>query len=147
MAKFTGKFTRILLPIDFSDASEAAADYALNLAKKDKALLQVVHVLNINNDIASFFASTGVEDLMAEAENSLKKFQARYLKGYANIKTDILTGIPHKEVVAFAKKNKSDLVVIGSHGKGSVDRFLVGSNTERVLRKAGCPVLVVPPAK
>lgn len=145
-AKFNGKFSRILLPTDFSASSERAASYALELAKRDRAVLQVVHVVNINNDIAAFFVTSGIEYLVEEAQNSLRKFMSR-LKGYKNITSEVLDGVPHQQILSFAKKNKSDLVIIGSHGKGSVDRFLVGSNTERVLRKAGCPVLVVPLGK
>ncbi|CAG1064490.1 Putative universal stress protein [uncultured bacterium] len=145
-AKFNGKFSRILLPTDFSAPSENAAAYALELAKRDKAVLQIVHVVNINKDIAALFVTSGTEYLVEEAQKSLKKFVSR-LKGYKNITTEVLTGVPHQQLLSFAKKNKSDLVVIGSHGKGRIDRFLLGSNTERVLRKAGCPVLVVPPGK
>jgi len=145
-ARFNGRFSRILLPTDFSAPSERAAAYALQLAKRDKAVLQVVHVVDINKDIAAFFVSAGAEFLVEEAERSLGKFVSR-LKGYKNITAEVLTGVPHQQIVSYAKKKKSDLVVIGSHGKGMVGRFLVGSNTERVLRKAGCPVLVVPPGR
>lgn len=147
MSKFSGRFSRILLPTDFSSPSEKAASYALQLARRDKAMLQVVHVVNVNSDISAFFVTSGLESMVEEAEKNLKKTIAKALKGYKNIKTAVLTGVPHQQILRFARKNKSDLVIIGSHGKGSVDRFLVGSNTERVLRKAGCPVLVVPPDK
>lgn len=147
MAKFNGRFSRILLPTDFSAPSEKAAGYALQIARRDSAILQVVHVVNVNADISAFFVTSALESMIEEAEINVKKFQAKSLKGYKNIKTAVLTGVPHQQILNFVRKNKSDLVIIGSHGKGSVDRFLVGSNTERVLRKAGCPVLVVPPDK
>jgi nucleotide-binding universal stress UspA family protein len=147
MSRFSGRFSRILLPTDFSAPSEKAASYALELAKRDKAMLQVIHVVNVNRDISAFFVTSAIESMAEEAEKNLKKLITKTLKGYRNIKTAVLTGVPHQQILGFARKNKSDLVIIGSHGKGSVDRFLVGSNTERVLRKAGCPVLVVPPDK
>lgn len=147
MSKTSISFSNILIPIDFSAASEKAAEYALALAKRDKAVLNVIHVVNVNNDIAAFFVSSGLEDMTGEAELKLKKFQQKNLKGYTNIKTSVLSGVPHQQVVSFAKKHKCDLIVIGSHGKGSVDRLLVGSNTERVLRKTTCPVMVVPASK
>jgi len=145
MSKISVSFSNILIPVDFSAPSEKAAEYALSLAKRDKAVLHVVHVVNVNNDIAAFFVTSGLEDMTSDAELKLKKFREKNLKGYTNIKTSVLSGVPHQQVLGFAKKNKCDLIVIGSHGKGSVDRFLVGSNTERVIRKAQCPVLVVPP--
>lgn len=147
MAKLKARFERILFPTDFTGPSENAAKYALMLAKRDNALLHVVHIVNINDDIAAFFVSSGTEDLINNAEKKLRSFCSRHLKGYKNIKTEVLTGVPHREILRFSKANKSDVVVVGSYGKGGVDRFLMGSTTERIIRKAACPVLVIPPRR
>ncbi|OGP21490.1 MAG: hypothetical protein A2054_00820 [Deltaproteobacteria bacterium GWA2_55_10] len=145
MARIKDKFQRILLPIDFSEQSEKAAEYALMLARRDGALLQVMHVLNVSSDITGLLRPSNMRGMLREVEAGLAKFMAKHLKGYDNVAADVLSGVPHSAIVNYAKKNKSDVIVIGSHGKGALDRLIVGSNTERVLRKAPCPVLVVPP--
>jgi nucleotide-binding universal stress UspA family protein len=58
-------------------------------------------------------------------------------------KTRLCTGVPHEEIVAAAREEQADLVVIGTHGRGGVDRFLLGSVADRVIRLAPCPVLAV----
>lgn len=145
MAQPKAGFERILFPTDFTRPSENAAKHALMLAKRDNAALYVVHVVNINDDIAAFFVSSGLEDLISNAEKKLRIFCSKHLKGYKNIKTEVLAGVPHREILRFSKANKNDVVVVGSYGKGSVDRFLMGSTTEKIIRKSACPVLVIPP--
>lgn len=147
MAKPKAGFERMLFPTDFTRPSENAAEYALMLAKRDNALLHVVHVVNINDDIVAFFVSSGTESLINNAEKRLRSFCSKHLKGYKNIKTEVLTGVQHREILRFSKANKNDVVVVGSYGKGGVDRFLMGSTTERIIRKAACPVLVIPPRR
>jgi len=144
MARIKDRFERILLPVDFSGPSEKAAEYALMLARRDNALLQVVHVINVSSDISDLLRPSGLRGFAREAEKSLEKFMTRHLKGYDNVSAEVLSGVPHVAITGYARKNKSDVIVIGSHGKGALDRLIVGSNTERVLRKAPCPVLVVP---
>lgn len=147
MAKPKAGFERILLATDFTRPSENAAEYALMLAKRDNAALYVVHVVNINDEIVPFFGSSKLEGLIIETEKKLRSFCSKYLKGFENIRTEVLTGVPHKEILRFSKANKNDLVVVGSYGKGSVDRFFMGSNAEKIIRKSVCPVLVIPPTK
>lgn len=147
MAKPKTGFERILLATDFTRPSENAAEYALMLARRDNAALYVVHVVNVTDDIAAFFASSGLENLESNAEKKLRIFCSKHLKGYKNIKAEVLAGVPHREILRFSKANKNDLVIVGSYGKGSMDRFFLGSTTERIIRKSACPVLVIPPGK
>jgi len=148
MARTRTGFTRILVPVDFTEHSERASEYALMLAKRDDASLLVVHVVSVSDDILPLVSSMEFEKKAArKAENELRDFVARKFKGYGNVEFEVLSGVPHREILGRAKSGKCDLVVIGSYGKGGIDRFLVGSTTERVLRKSTCPVLVVPPSK
>lgn len=148
MARTKNGFTRILIPVDFTEHSERAAEYALMLAKRDDASLLVVHVVSVSDDILPLVSSMEFEKkAVKKAENELRSFAARKFKGYENVECEVLSGVPHREILGRIKSSKCDLVVIGSYGKGSIDRFLVGSTTERVLRKSASPVLVVPPSK
>ncbi|CAG1066187.1 Putative universal stress protein [uncultured bacterium] len=141
-------FTNILLPVDFTEYSEKASEYALMLAKRDDAELHVVHVVSVSDDIIPLVSSMEFEKKAAKkAQEELKKFAARKFKGYDKVKTAVLSGVPYREILGAIKSSKCDLVVMGSYGKGGIDRLLVGSTTERILRKSTCPVLVIPPAK
>ena len=62
----------------------------------------------------------------------------------AKIRTEIVRGKSHTAILKFAKENAVDLIVIGKHGRSHLDYFLFGSVTERVIRRAACPVIVVP---
>ena len=60
-----------------------------------------------------------------------------------NIERSVLTGVPHEEIMNFAKKNKIDLIIMGTHGRTGIDRMLFGSTAAQVVRYAPCPVLTV----
>lgn len=148
MARTKNGFTRILLPVDFTEHSERASEYALMLAKKDGASIHAVHVVSISDDIIPLVSSMEFErKAIKKAEDELSKFAARKFNGYEKIECQVLSGVPHRELLGYIKSSKCDLVVIGSYGKGGIDRLLVGSTTERIIRKSTCPVLVIPPSK
>jgi nucleotide-binding universal stress UspA family protein len=144
-------FKRILLPTDFTEASAYAASYALNMALQYKARLFVLHVVDLTEDAAGFYVphvsfSNLDKELKDVGEVMLKKFCAKRFKGFNGLVTKVLVGEPYKEIVKSIKKDKIDVVVMGTFGKGGLDRFFFGSTTDRVLRKTDCPVLVVPPS-
>jgi nucleotide-binding universal stress UspA family protein len=152
MAGWAKDFKRILFPTDLTAASEDAFPSVLGLARRYKARLYIIHVVDTVHEAAGFYVPhLSFERLHGElrhgAEGVLKKFCTRRLRGFKAYKTAILEGEPYKEIIKFVNDNKIDVIVMGTFGKGRVDRFVFGSTTERVLRKVKCPVLVVPPAK
>jgi len=143
---------KILLPTDFSSVSEEAAAYALTLARQNKAGLYVLHVVDTSHEAAGFYLphlSYGKLDkeLRTVAAEMLAKFTAKVFSGYKALEKHVLAGEPSKEILKVIKSGQIDLVVMGTYGKEGIDRFFFGSTTERVMRKAGCPVLVIPPSK
>ena len=143
---------KILLPTDFSTVSEDAAAYALMLARLNKARVYVLHVVDTSHEAAGFYLphlsyEKLDKDLKSVAAEMLAKFTARMFKGYGNVERHVLAGEPSKEILKVVKGAAADMVVMGTYGKEGIDRFFFGSTTERVMRKAGCPVLVVPPSK
>ena len=138
----------ILFPTDFSEGSSQALQYAVDFTKKYGAKLHVVHVIY---DIAK---ATGwyvphvsmdqmYKDIQEGAKKELDKFGVEELGGIKNIERTVLTGVPHEEVMNFAKKNKVDLIIMGTHGRKGIDRVLFGSTAAQVVRFAPCPVLTV----
>lgn len=142
----------ILFPTDFSGASIHAASYALSLAKAYKAKLHVVHVVDTSDEASGFYLPhLSYEKLDKELRESaltmLEEFCSLRFKGYKNIECRLLAGVPYKEILKLVKNIEMDLVVMGTFGKAGIDRFFFGSTTERVMRKATCPVFVVPPPR
>lgn len=145
-------FERILFPADFSSVSENAASFALSAARQNKARLVVMHVVDVSSEPAGFYVPhLSYEILDEEMEKAasvmLERFSARFFKGYKNIELSVSVGVPYKVILKAINDPSTDMIVMGSSGRGKVDRFLFGSTTERVLRKAACPVLIIPPAR
>ncbi len=138
----------ILFPTDFSEGSSQALKYAVDLSKKYGAKLYLVHVIY---DIAK---ATGwyvphvsmdqmYKDIQEGAKKELEKFGLEEIGDMKNLERTVLTGVPHEEIIAFAKKNKVDIITMGTHGRKGIDRILFGSTAAQVVRFAPCPVLTV----
>jgi nucleotide-binding universal stress UspA family protein len=140
---------RILIPTDFSKFSDVAVSYATALAEKFGAELYLLHVVQ---DLAVFVPEAVAvtpplvippEQFRASAEAALAKaIQSGQLKGL-RVQPVVREGAPFYEIVRFAKEEAIDLIVMGTHGHSGLVHVLLGSVTERVVRKAPCPVLTV----
>ena len=141
----------ILVPTDFSDASGAALDYARALAGAFGSALHLLHVVQdpyVQPWAAEAFgvslagvlerweqdAHAQLEQLVPEAERRAHPVQCTTRVGH-----------PFVEILDYAQAHQVDLIVMGTHGRGPVAHVLLGSVTERVVRKAPCPVLTVRP--
>ncbi len=149
MGNASREFKTVLFTTDFTDASIYAASYAASIARSYNARLLVLHVVDTSEEAAGFyFPHISYErldkDLKDAAEAMLKKFCEKNLKGMKDLDMKVLTGEPYKEILKASAG--ADLIVMGAVGKAHLDRVLFGSTTERVMRKAKCPVMVVPPA-
>jgi nucleotide-binding universal stress UspA family protein len=132
---------KILLATDASPAGEAAAARALDLARAYGSALQVVAVTEFP---ARLYGEAQVTDtwrdrLRAYVEGIAAQAKSRNLPATGLV----LEGTPYKAIVDLAQKEKSSLIVMGSHGHTGLKRLLMGSVTERVIGHAPCPVLVV----
>jgi nucleotide-binding universal stress UspA family protein len=137
---------KIIVPIDFSEHSEYALKTAAKLAKKHDAQLLALHMLEMSDIMLS--ASDGLQNQKAVFFLQLaeKKFNDFLKKDYLE-DVKVTPIIKHfkvfSEVNDAALKNDADLIVMGSHGTSGLKELFVGSNTERVVRNADIPVLVV----
>jgi nucleotide-binding universal stress UspA family protein len=138
----------ILFPTDFSEGSSQALQYAVDLTKKYGAKLYVVHVIyDVAKTAGWYVPHVSVDqmykDIQEGAKKELEKFGVEALGEVKNIERTVLTGVPHEEVMNFAKKNKIDLIIMGTHGRKGIDRILFGSTAAQIVRFAPCPVLTV----
>jgi nucleotide-binding universal stress UspA family protein len=140
---------RILCPVDFSDASQHALDHAVMIAGWYRARITAFHVRHpiLVPEPPVLFAEAGadsfsVEDLEARLHHWLAPVRA------AGISCDVMVvdaPSPASRIVDAAPRLGIDLIVMGTHGRGGFERLILGSVTERVVRRAECPVITVPP--
>ena len=120
---------QILFPTDYSDASRAAGHLAAELARHFKATLHVVHVVPPVTDPGPAGTMTSV---VAELESDV------------DFVTAVVLGRIAPEIVSYAGRHDIDMIVMGTRGRDSVSRAVLGSVAEAVVRRASCPVLTVP---
>ena len=141
---------RILCPIDFSDASQHALDHAVMIAGWYRARITALHVRHpaFLVEPPILFAEmnqsglTTLEDVEARLHDWLSPARA------AGVECEVLAAdgnSPAVRIVEYASTLPADLIVLGTHGRGGFERLLLGSVTEKVLRRAPCPVITVPP--
>ena len=140
-------YQKILLPTDGSEAAEVAAKEGIKLAKILNSKLHVLYVIDV-----SAFAGIPTEAvwenmrslLEEEGKKALEKVKAlAEAEGFHNVECLIKEGVPAKEIISTAKEIEADLIVMGTSGKSGLDRFLIGSVTERVVRTSKIPVLII----
>ena len=145
------EFKNIVLAVDGSRYSVAAASEAVGTAKRNKSKLVVVSVVLSESippmDIAF---SEGRRDRIAnselqEAEKNVKAVKDAAQKEGVSVEGFVLSGIPYEAIINIATEKKADLIVLGSHGKTGLEKLLVGSVAERVVVLSSCAVLVVKP--
>mgnify|MGYP000867237941 FL=1 len=148
----TFKVERILIPIDFSDTSRRAFYIGLKLARQYDAHVDVLHVVE---PIASFDTGEDMERQASEMDRIQAGVRRRVNElfdegGLAEVdrrKVDIeiRAGKPYLEICRFAWEKGAELIVLGSHGYTGVKHMLLGSQTEKVVRRAHCMVLTIKP--
>jgi len=141
---------RILCPIDFSDASTHAIDQAVAFASWCQARITVLHVCSPMHLTDTGLELSGPGEAIHNPETEhLRTRTAAHCEAAttAGIGLDILIdrGQPASRILERASSLPADLIVMGTHGSGGFQHLVLGSVTERVLRKASCPVLTVPP--
>ncbi|UOY10234.1 universal stress protein [Methanonatronarchaeum sp. AMET6-2] len=139
-------YDKILIANDGSEKTIDAIDEGIELARITDAELHTVFVVNITT--FENIPETGVwnqtkEILKKEGEAANREVIRKCEDAGVTCRSEILSGKPHQEILDYAKDNKVDLIVMGTTSKKGVDKFLLGSVAEKVLRQSDSPVLVV----
>ena len=139
-------YERILVPTDGSAGVERAIEQAVALASVHGASIHAVFIVNTAN-FASLPRETsweGVSDMLREdGKEALERVREIAERRSVPIETGLIEGTPSKEIVRYATEEGCDLIVMGTHGRGGIDRLLLGSVAERVVRTSDAPVLTV----
>jgi nucleotide-binding universal stress UspA family protein len=137
---------RVLAPVDFSDHARRALAYARELAALHGAALDVLHVVHEPVVPAAFGPEVGalpLPGMLGPSREELEAFVAGVSGPEVPVELHSATGGAAAEIVRFAEGHGSGLIVLSTHGLTGLDRFLLGSVTEKVVRRAPCPVFTV----
>lgn len=133
-------YDAVLVPTDGSDAASAGVTHGLDLAAQFGAVVHALYVVP-ESERTSIVGSGGGKD-KPEAERAVETVAAAADDRGLEAETATETGTPHRKILDYASAHDVDLVVMATHGRSGVSRFLSGSVTERVVRNADRPVLV-----
>jgi nucleotide-binding universal stress UspA family protein len=141
-----GTMRRILLATDLTGASEVATDWAFALAERDGADLLVVSVID-PHELRQESQRTGLrwDQVRDRRQAAAQELVVRGRPTGINVSCLVWTGDPGESIVSAAEAEAADLIVVGTHGRGTIGRLLLGSVSEHVVRNAPCPVLVARP--
>ncbi len=139
---------KILVPCDFSEPAIEAFRFALDVAAQSNGSVHLFYVaepqvlsdpVTMSMDIEQQF----LNDILANSEKEFKKITSKYSRKGVVVATGVEFGIPSRKILDYIIDNSIDLVVMGSHGATGLREIFIGSNAEKIVRKASVPVLVL----
>lgn len=150
------KIKKILAPVDLSSLSKLGLRYALEIAQTQEAEVVVYNILTVEETpfpqgaeewVAKQTELPKVKRTLDRRRKQLERFIADEFPNVKNnkVRLEVEIGTPYKKIVEKAQREGADMIVMSTHGRTGVMHMLIGSVTERVVRRAPCPVLSVPP--
>jgi len=138
-------YERVLVPTDGSDTAAAAADHAVGIAQAEGATIHALYVADVRmSPISTGMGREAVCDLLERSdERPLEAIRTRAAAADVPVVEAVRVGVPHEAIDAYVDDHDIDLVVMGTHGRTGLRRGLLGSVTERVLRRVDAPVVTV----
>ncbi len=146
------KYKKVLFCTDFSKNCELVFDYAFGIAKRDEAMLYILHVIptipdQYHSEIHSFFQKDNIYEINKSLETScIEKYENEYLRNIKDkekVKFIIRHGREEDEILKFAEEEGVDIIVIGIHGETGVRHAILGSVAERIIRQSSVPVFII----
>jgi len=141
---------KILFPIDFASNFDPLVPWVSTLAGKFEATVYVLFVAQDLTHFASFYVPHGnIEEFQRQAiDSATKRMSAaveEFAKKFPKVETRVELGAPAEKILAFAEKEKIDMIVMGAHGRAGLERAIFGSVANKVVKSAPCPVLTIHP--
>lgn len=144
------KVSRIMLATDFSESSQAATDYALTLAKQLGVQIEVIHVFDehiVKIPAPYYFLPDSSESIGKYVEENKKRgkklLNELCLTLGAGTIPHLLEGNPSRQITEFVNQNQVDLLIVGTRASKGLERIMLSSVAEYIVRFANCPVLVI----
>lgn len=145
----TSEFYRnIVIATDGSENTQKAISYGIEIAKLSRATVHALYVVDISSFSSIPMSTEGgweamYEILKTEGEKAVSAVKRQGEAAGVEVRENVLEGHPINEIIEFAENNNADLIVLGTLGKTGLDRFLLGSVAEKVVRSSKVPVMVV----
>ncbi len=145
------EISKIVVPVDLEQHSQKLAEFAIYMAKKLGAHISFIHVTEFYGSGDMMLGSPSLENLNQERVERAKEVMADLIKDnkpmYENMSGIVYKGEIVETIVTFAKEEKAGLLIIGTHGAKGLEKILLGSVAERVLKRVHCPTLTMNPYK
>ena len=142
---------KVVVPVDFSSTTDKVVDYAMPVADKLGAEVLFFHAINdfLGYDMMlahpSFIGMTN--DLEKESKERIDSLVEEYKDREYGVGGDVTIGDAAEEIIEYAQEQNADMIIIGTHGVKGLEKILMGSTAERVVKNAHCPVLIFNPFK
>ena len=145
-------FKRILFPVDFSEVSPKIAPWVLATAEKYDAEIHLLFVArSLEHFVGIMVPMVSIEEFQNEvvrgAEASIEEFVDTHFKGHPKCRTHVVVGDAAEEINRYIDSESIDLGIMGTHGRKGIERVLVGSVADRVIKTSTVPVLSINPYK
>jgi nucleotide-binding universal stress UspA family protein len=144
-------YKKVLFCTDFSENADYAFNFAYGIAKRDKGLLYILHIIPHNSNQAYAESFIAIEDLKkiqkAVEEDIATSYKEHYEKELEDgVAYEFVTksGREDEEILGFAKQEQVDIIVMGTHGRTGIEHVFFGSVAEKVLRYSPFPVFIIP---
>ena len=140
------RLKRILVPLDFSPPSGRALRFAREWAERFQAHVHLLHVIEPTVAVAEGgTVPIGItqRDLVGRARTALQELAQQEFPATLSVSIEVRKGAPYDQIVAAAREQKADIIIVATHGRTGLKHTLLGSTAERVVRHASCPVLTL----
>jgi nucleotide-binding universal stress UspA family protein len=137
--------SRVIVPLDFSDVSEAALPLAAHLAQRRGVPMTLVHVIEMSPEFLAYSEGVSQVDALLELEEKGQEYLRRIADGISGVEVEtvVLRGRPARQIVELVDEYTDPLIVMSSHGHSGFRRMVLGSVAARVVQTAGVPVMLV----
>lgn len=136
-------YDTILVPTDGSDAADPALAHAFDIAEAFDSTVHAIYVADTNRDTVTVIGTEVVDALVEVGEEAVASIVERGDRRGVPVVDEVVQGDPVSTIVDYADRRGVDLIVMSSHGRRGLPRYLLGSVTERVARTTDVPVLIV----
>ncbi|MFD1687056.1 universal stress protein [Halobellus litoreus] len=138
-------YDQILFPTDGSEPAESALQYALQIAAEHEATIHVLNVVDTSHDSLSGMQDDVDDTLEQDGTEIVNEAAQRATEHGIDVVSEVLHGDPYEAIVEYSTQSGNELIVMPTHGRRGLQRFLLGSVTERVINTADVPVIAVNP--
>ncbi|WP_224268792.1 universal stress protein [Haloprofundus salinisoli] len=136
-------YDTILLPTDGSTGAQQAAKHAFDLARQYGATVHVLYVADTQRDSLTTVGTEVVDALEAEGRDAVSAIAESDVAHGIDVEEVVAQGHPDEEILSYVEDNAVDLVVMATHGRSGLGRYLLGSTTEKIVRSSPVPVFTV----